>query len=357
MQRVTRSGLLMCVLMWCILMVVVAVADVTVEPNELQVGDLELKDNGGSAYIKWNSSGKLYFYNGSNEAFNIENGNARFDDDLTVENDLTVEDSLIVDEGVLLWDTLVSYGYTLLWDDLEVTGKIDSNGGYDPPYVLYDPQSRDQVVDRIKLEVSPAKQAGAALFFNKETKRLETYVASEGKFYDLQGTLLQTLPAVVKPDGHYETTYYLEKNTGQIQSRQRKIKSKFVIKEGIELDRKTGRYVSAITGQEVTRDQALEWYSAQDKTYYDTQGNSLRAEINGADKEDVTEYRFDRKTGRVEIVRKTIEGRYEIKEGYRFDSEKGQFVEDETGQNVSKEQAVKFVTASDRAQRNRNQSK
>ena len=182
-------------------------------------------------------------------------------------------------------------------------------------------------------------------------------MASEGKFYDLQGILLQTLPAVVKPDGQYETTYYLEKNTGQIESRQRRVKSKFVIKEGIELDRKTGRYVSGVTGQEVTRGQALEWYSAKDKIYYDTQGKYLRAEVNETVKEDVTEYRFNKQTGKVNSVEKAVKGRYEIKVGYRFDKPSGQFVEDETGQIVSKDQAVKFVTASDRAQRIRNKSK
>ena len=183
-------------------------------------------------------------------------------------------------------------------------------------------------------------------------------MASEGKFYDLNGALLKTLPAVVKPDGEYETEYYMDKNTGQIQNIQKGIKSRFVVKEGVEVDKKTGKFVSEVTGEQLSREQALEWYVPHRGEYFDTQGHLLRTEpVAHEAVEYVKEYRFDEDTGKIKSVKKAIKGRYQIKAGYRFDKTSGQFVEDETGQVVSKEQAVHFITASDRAQRIRNKSK
>ena len=114
---------------------------------------------------------------------------------LDVYSDLDVDDDVDIDEELEAYEILLigdigGYGnaefggalYTASGlfssGNLEVYGKITSHGGYDPPYVLYDRQSREEIIERIKNEVPPEKQGGAALFFNKQTKRLETYVAS-----------------------------------------------------------------------------------------------------------------------------------------------------------------------------------
>jgi len=70
------------------------------------------------------------------------------------------------------------------------TGKITSDGGYDPPYVLYDSETREAIKARIVKEVPKEKLTGAVLFWNGESKRFEVYLPTEGEFLDLQGNLL-----------------------------------------------------------------------------------------------------------------------------------------------------------------------
>jgi hypothetical protein len=71
--------------------------------------------------------------------------------------------------------------------DVNVTGKVTSTGGYDPPYVLYDCETRESVKKRVLKEVPKDKQKGAALFFNSITKKLEIYIAHEDCYYNLSG--------------------------------------------------------------------------------------------------------------------------------------------------------------------------
>jgi hypothetical protein len=60
--------------------------------------------------------------------------------------------------------------------DVYISGKITSTGGYDPPYVLYDPQTREQITTRVANEVLEEKLGGAVLFFNKDTQQLEVKI-------------------------------------------------------------------------------------------------------------------------------------------------------------------------------------
>lgn len=73
--------------------------------------------------------------------------------------------------------------------DLQVSGKI-TGGSIDPAYVIYDSETRERIKTRVMKEVPKDKQTGAALFFNSQSKRLETYVASEDAFYSLSGEKL-----------------------------------------------------------------------------------------------------------------------------------------------------------------------
>ena len=96
------------------------------------------------------------------------------------------------DYGTITIGDLGSYyggGYISidLYGNLYVTGKLTSSGGYDPPYVLYDLQTKEQIKERTLKEIPINKQNGAALFFNSETKKFNYYVATEDKFYNLNG--------------------------------------------------------------------------------------------------------------------------------------------------------------------------
>jgi hypothetical protein len=77
--------------------------------------------------------------------------------------------------------------------DIYCTGKLTSDGGNDPPYVLYNSETREAIRNRVEREVPKEKQDGAVLFWNGETCRFEVYLPEEGEFRDLQGNLLATV--------------------------------------------------------------------------------------------------------------------------------------------------------------------
>jgi len=70
------------------------------------------------------------------------------------------------------------------------TGKLTSGGGYDPPYVLYDDETRQSVIDRVGEEVPDDKQGGAVLFWNGDMTRFEIYLPSTDEFLDILGNKL-----------------------------------------------------------------------------------------------------------------------------------------------------------------------
>ena len=74
--------------------------------------------------------------------------------------------------------------------DIYCTGKITSDGSNDPPFVLYDKESRQAIMERVAREVPEEKRDGAVLFWNGDTSRFEVYLPSAGEFRDLMGNLL-----------------------------------------------------------------------------------------------------------------------------------------------------------------------
>jgi hypothetical protein len=77
--------------------------------------------------------------------------------------------------------------------DIYCTGKLTSDGGNDPPYVLYNRETRSAIVERVRDEVPEDKRDGAVLFYNGEASRLEIYFPEKGEFRDLLGNLLLTV--------------------------------------------------------------------------------------------------------------------------------------------------------------------
>lgn len=59
--------------------------------------------------------------------------------------------------------------------DIHCTGKLTSDGGNDPPYVLYNKETLDSIIKRINQEIphdEDHKWDGQAIFFNNDTKRM-----------------------------------------------------------------------------------------------------------------------------------------------------------------------------------------
>jgi hypothetical protein len=224
--------------------------------------------------------------------------------------------------------------------DLAVGGKVYSFGGYDPPYVLYDRQTRDEIVEKVKKEVAPEKQDGAVLFFNKDTHQLETYVPAEGKFYNLNGTVVQALQAVVAPARQYRPSYYLDRDSGQVKSFPKAVSNKYKLKSGYRLNEATGQFIDTHSGQVVAREQAVEFYNAAEQTFYDLRGRAVRSERDQKPVEYATQYYFDKQTGEVKQMRRPVRQTYTLREGFHFDKKSGRFTEEATGKTVTAQEAL-----------------
>lgn|GEM_PF-1919955 len=220
-------------------------------------------------------------------------------------------------------------------------GKIDG-GWFDPMWVQYDKQTRTEIVESVKRMVPPEKQGGAVVFFNNETKRLETYIPSEGRFYDLQGNVVYALPKPEVLTTGYQTAYYIDNFTGEVRARQKLAGPTYIIKKGFTLDEKTGQFMNTDTSEPASREEALEIYVRGEGNYYDLQGNLIRSEPKAGEIQYSTQYYFDSLTGEVKQIRKPVYDRYVIKKGFNFDKNTGQFIDEATGEVVTKEKAIEL---------------
>jgi hypothetical protein len=196
----------------------------------------------------------------------------------------------------------------------------------------------------VKREVSPEKQDGAALFFNADTKALETYVPGEGKFYNLQGAVVHAVEAAGA--GPTQTVYYLDGLTGQVKSRQKTLNNRYKVRQGYQLDEKTGSFISAATGKAVPREEALSLYVAEEDSLCDLRGNVIGHSRPGGGGPFETEYYLDVSTGEVKARLKAVRDRFTIKDGFALDKKTGQFINKATGQAVPKETAIELRRAS-----------
>lgn len=126
--------------------------------------------------------------------------------------------------------------------DLFVDGKIYATGGVDPPYVLCDQITRAELVARVGREVPDSKRDGAALFFNKDTKRLEVYSPRDGTFYDLVGVPLEGVPIMPPPAVPSEIRYVFEPSAGAKATVEIARPAKRQLKDGYHLDAATGAF-------------------------------------------------------------------------------------------------------------------
>jgi len=138
--------------------------------------------------------------------------------------------------------------YTLdVSGDIHCTGKLTSDGGNDPPYVLYNYETRTSIIDRVKAEVLPDKLDGAVLFFNGDRCQLELFLPSKGEFRTLDGKVLETVEPIAQTFDT-EDRYYFDENAGEIKSyKVKKSRAKYRLKPDLELDPLTGKVKRKIT--------------------------------------------------------------------------------------------------------------
>jgi len=154
--------------------------------------------------------------------------------------------------------SVFTYGDIYGSSDLGIAGKITSWGGYDPPYILLDKLTKDELLDRIKFEVPIDKYGGLALWWNGN--KLFGLTSQDGKnldVYEIQMNKIATYQLPDKFNVSYETEYYFDTMTGKVKQTQKAKAEKYKIKEGIRFDRKTGKFYDK-EGQEVLKEEAIE---------------------------------------------------------------------------------------------------
>jgi len=128
-----------------------------------------------------------------------------------------------------------------LYGNVHCTGKLTSNGGYDPAYVLYDYQTRKTLIELVRKEISPNKLGGAVLFFNGERQSLELFLPLKGEFRSLNGKLLEKTDPITETF-EVEKRYYFDEETGEVGSYEvKKNPKKYKLKAGVTLDPTTGK--------------------------------------------------------------------------------------------------------------------
>lgn len=175
---------------------------------------------------------------------------------------------LVIDPYGMVGIGTASPGYPLdVIGDVHLTGKLTSDGGNDPPYVLYNYETRQSIVARVSEEVPPDKLEGAVVFFNGETSKMEIFLATKGEFRDLDGKLLASVDPITETF-EVEDQYYFDQKTGKVKKyKVRKVPgARYRMKYDYKLDEKTGEFYRIVrdengveTGKvKVPREEAVE---------------------------------------------------------------------------------------------------
>jgi len=110
-------------------------------------------------------------------------------DDMAVTTSGTMSLSTHSANPIVMKTTSGSGFYVNVIGDIHCTGKLTSNGGNDPAYVLYDNETRQSIKERVAKEVPEEKLDGAVLFWNGEVERFEVYLPAKGEFRDFVKTV------------------------------------------------------------------------------------------------------------------------------------------------------------------------
>lgn len=152
------------------------------------------------------------------------------------------------------------------WDfsvnnDLFVTGKVYSTGGYDPPYILLDRQTQSQALKRIKYEVPIDKFGGIALWWNGT--RLMGVTSQNNVtalIYEFSMTLRQTVPIPNTLNTTYAQKYYFDSLDGTVKVSNSVQSNGYRIAPGVLLNETDGTFYNltyaTVTTPEVIYDES-----------------------------------------------------------------------------------------------------
>jgi hypothetical protein len=153
--------------------------------------------------------------------------------------------------------------------DVRIEGKLTHSGSADPPFVLYNYETRQSIIDRVMDEIPPDKLGGGVLFFNGEISQMELFIPNKGEFRGLGGEILEIVQPITETF-ETEDRYYFDDKTGKVKKYKVKkvntAEKKHKIKENHFLDHKTGKFYKKIRNEkgiatdeiEVTMAEALE---------------------------------------------------------------------------------------------------
>ena len=139
--------------------------------------------------------------------------------------------------------------------DVSIDGKLDLFGGVDPPYVLYDSETRTSIIERIRKEIPPSKSNGIVTFYNSELNRMEYIKPATGEIMvqkaDKDGIIGFHVVETIddgKPcyNTNVKTEYRWDSFLGKVREVQKTIYDKASLPEDKEVNKDTGEVESKV---------------------------------------------------------------------------------------------------------------
>jgi len=133
--------------------------------------------------------------------------------------------------------------------DVYINGKTTSTGSYDPPFVLYDVQTKEQIVARARNEIPTEKAGGMAQVYIPSDPRIKWFQPSSCTFFaekaDKDGYMVKVAVDIIsdgKPCYNTNTTtlYSWDAVAGKVASHQAAQYPRIPMPEDKTLDSRTG---------------------------------------------------------------------------------------------------------------------
>jgi hypothetical protein len=153
-----------------------------------------------------------------------------------------------VDGDIIFYDSSSSEMMRILGDGtgIDVTGKLNINGGSDPDYLLLNKLTQQQFINRLQFEVPVPKMSGLALWW--DGKQLYGFASEDGKTGDLYKIAMEKVDTITLPEyrGKTEKTYWFDKVTGEVKESSRNIPERYSFAKDYILDTRTGEFKKII---------------------------------------------------------------------------------------------------------------
>lgn len=150
-------------------------------------------------------------------------------------NDLNVAGNAWVN-GAFLNDITFNRGVTIY-------GKLNISGGSDPPYVLYNKETFNSILNRLAVEVPYSKLNGLAMFWdgNKLYGATTDPLKNKTSIYSIPLTLVGVYDLPVDKTTIQKDEYYFDSISGTVKKTQITIPTRTELKKGLTLDKETGK--------------------------------------------------------------------------------------------------------------------